>query len=95
MSAQPSAGLQTVSIDSLDSLALHVGFVGIALLFAYGCKKCLMLLENESEWLTEYKFFSAFPLFPFAMFGGILVSEWRRRPTIIQAWFWWRGDGPP
>jgi hypothetical protein len=33
-SDRPSAGLQTTSVDSVDSLAFHVGLVGIALLFA-------------------------------------------------------------
>lgn len=28
---------------------------------------------DNSAWLTEYGFFSAFPMFPFAMAGGILV----------------------
>lgn len=49
--------------------------------------KQLTSLEN-SAWLTEYKFFSAFPLFPFAMFGGILVvvpeCSWYSHEMQIQ-----------
>lgn len=28
---------------------------------------------EQSSWLTEYRFFTAFPTFPFCMLGGILV----------------------
>ena len=71
---RPSAGLQTVSVDSLDSMALHVSVVGLALLFGYAVKRGLLAIEASSEQLTEIRFFSAFPLFPFAMFGGILIQ---------------------
>ena len=63
-----------MSVDSLDSMALHVSVVGLALLFGYAVKRGLMAIEASSEQLTKMRFFSAFPLFPFAMFGGILIQ---------------------
>ena len=45
---RPSAGLQTVSVDSLDSLALHVSVVGLALLFGYAVKRALLGIEDTS-----------------------------------------------
>eukprot|EP00039_Didymoeca_costata_P009129 m.120851 g.120851 ORF g.120851 m.120851 type:complete len:539 (-) comp14373_c0_seq1:1673-3289(-) len=72
---RPSAGLQTVSVDSLDNLAFHLSLVGLALLFAFAVKMALLAIEAKSQWLTDYKFFSAFPMFPFAMFGGIIIQK--------------------
>eukprot|EP00049_Salpingoeca_infusionum_P015546 m.304125 g.304125 ORF g.304125 m.304125 type:complete len:90 (-) comp15895_c0_seq1:160-429(-) len=37
-------------------------------------KRLLMFAEGYSEWLSEYGFFTAFPSFPFCMFGGIVIQ---------------------
>eukprot|EP00040_Diaphanoeca_grandis_P008846 m.46604 g.46604 ORF g.46604 m.46604 type:complete len:504 (+) comp20292_c1_seq1:233-1744(+) len=71
---RPSAGKQTVSVDSLDSFALHISFVGAALLFGTLVKRVLSELQTTNEFLEETEFFDAFPIFPFTMFGGILIQ---------------------
>eukprot|EP00043_Microstomoeca_roanoka_P012087 m.116065 g.116065 ORF g.116065 m.116065 type:complete len:514 (-) comp15387_c0_seq2:1114-2655(-) len=72
--ARPIAGHQTVAVDALDSMAYHFSIVGITLLSGYVFKRCLIVAEEQSAWLTKYHFFSAFPTFPFCMLGGILVQ---------------------
>jgi ESS family glutamate:Na+ symporter len=57
---RPSAGLQTVASDSVDSLAWHIAVVGIAVLIGWGIS-LLVPLEG-------------FPLFPFCMIGGVLLQ---------------------
>ena len=84
---RPVAGYQTVAVDAVDSMALHMGFVGLTMLFGYACKEVLLLIEARSAWLTEYKFFTAFPLFPFSMFGGILLQllmDKFARPSLLD-----------
>ena len=67
-----------------DSLAMHVGLVGIAILFGYTCKQMLLLIEGASAWLTEYKLFSSFPVFPFCMVGGIVVEAVVNRVCTVS-----------
>lgn len=71
---RPAAGLQTTSVDSIDSLAFHVALVGAALGGAFACKKLLLMAEASSAWLTSVQLFTSFPVFPFAMFSGIFLQ---------------------
>lgn len=71
---QPIAGRQTVSADSIDSLALHLAIVGFAVLIGYGLKMGLVTLESFSSYLGENKIFQGFPLFPLCMVGGLLIQ---------------------
>ena len=71
---RPAAGYQTTAVDSVDSLAFHCSLVGAALGGAYGCKQVLLAIEASSIWLTQYQIFTAFPVFPFAMFSGIVIQ---------------------
>mmetsp|Transcript_9292 Transcript_9292/g.15114 ORF Transcript_9292/g.15114 Transcript_9292/m.15114 type:complete len:520 (+) Transcript_9292:150-1709(+) len=64
----------SISNDAIDTLALHVGFVGLAVMLAYWTKRGLMALETTSAWLTEYKFFNGFPLFPICMLWGLVIQ---------------------
>ena len=57
---RPSAGLQTVFCDSIDSLAWHVAIVGLAVLIGYGIHSLIPM--------------KGFPLFPLCMIGGVLLS---------------------
>lgn len=70
---RPKAGDQTVSADSVDSLALHLAIIGVAILIGYGFKLALIWLEaivtNGSSTL-----FQGFPLFPLCMVGGLLLQ---------------------
>ena len=57
---RPSAGVQTVLCDSIDSLAWHLAVVGLAVLIGYGIHRCIPM--------------SGFPLFPLCMVGGVILS---------------------
>lgn len=57
---RPSAGLQTVYSDSIDSLAWHVAVVGLAVLIGCGLHALIPM--------------KGFPLFPLCMIGGVLLS---------------------
>lgn len=74
--ARPSAGKQTVSPSSVDSLALHLAIVGVAILLGYGIKQGLVLIESHLPFMAgnSIKFMRAFPLFPLCMMGGLLVQ---------------------
>jgi len=70
---RPSAGSQTTSADSVDSLAIHLSIIGIAVLIGYGIKMGLMFLENNLfNW--SMKIFTGFPLFPLCMIGGLILQ---------------------
>ena len=57
---RPSAGKQTVSSDSVDSLAWHIAIVGISVLIGWGI------------WLLVP--LQGFPLFPLCMIGGVILQ---------------------
>ena len=57
---RPSAGRQTVSADSVDSLAWHIAMVGISVLIGWGI------------WLLVP--LNGFPLFPLCMIGGVILQ---------------------
>lgn len=59
-SRRPSAGSQTVSSDSIDSLAWHLAVVGLAMLIGWGLWKLIPM--------------KGFPLFPLCMLGGVLLQ---------------------
>ncbi|HIJ65754.1 MAG TPA: sodium:glutamate symporter [Candidatus Hydrogenedentes bacterium] len=71
---RPSAGKQTVSADSVDSLALHLALIGVAVFIGYFMKLGLVRVESLSDVLSEKKFLAGFPLFPLCMIGGLGVQ---------------------
>jgi ESS family glutamate:Na+ symporter len=76
---RPSAGKQTVSADSIDSLALHLAIIGIAVLIGYGLKLGLVGLESFSPYLSKNKVLQGFPLFPLCMVGGLVIQVFASR----------------
>ena len=85
---RPIAGYETVSADSVDSLALHLAMIGIAVLIGWGIKQALLLIEGAVPVLYENKIFQGFPLFPLSMIGGLIVQQLTaksRRFDIIDA----------
>lgn len=72
--SQPSAGKQTVFPGSIDSLALHIAIVGIAVFIGYLLKQGLAGIESLSVGMQENGILSSFPLFPLTMIGGLLVQ---------------------
>lgn len=71
---RPSAGLQTVFCDSIDSLAFHVALIGISILIGLGVLKGLQYGEIRLFPEAKIRLFSGFPLFPLCMIGGVLLQ---------------------
>jgi ESS family glutamate:Na+ symporter len=86
---RPAAGIQTVSSDSIDSLAFHLAILGIAITIGYLAKQLLILIESSSSALEEFGFLSGFPLFPLCMMGGILLQlgleKFNRQTRLVDA----------
>ena len=57
---RPSAGVQTVVCDSVDSLAWHLAIVGVACLIGWGLWQLIPV--------------EGFPLFPLCMIGGVVLQ---------------------
>lgn len=71
---RPSAGLQTVFPDSIDSLAFHISLIGLSILIGFGILKGLQFGEVFFFPDTKTRFFNGFPLFPLCMIGGVLLQ---------------------
>jgi len=71
---RPSAGSQTISADSVDSLALHLAIIGLAILIGFGIKQGLAALEEVIFHPQGLKLFAGFPLFPLCMIGGLIIQ---------------------
>lgn len=71
----PSAGRQTVAPDSIDSLALHLSLIGLAVLIGYGLQ-LFFRYSNQfmPSFIQELDILNSFPLFPLCMIGGLLVQ---------------------
>lgn len=72
---RPSAGSQTVSPDSVDTMALHLAILGISVFIGFLLKSGLVYIEGIVPVLKKYQVFTGFPLFPLAMIGGFIVQS--------------------
>lgn len=73
---RPDAGKQTVSCDSIDSLAWHIALIGLAILIGFGMLKGFQYLEIKLfPGSTGKRIFSGFPLFPLCMIGGLILQK--------------------
>lgn len=81
---RPVAGYQTVSADSVDSLALHLAIIGVSILIGYGLRELLLTLEYFFPVLAENKLLASFPLFPLCMIGGLIVQLFLSRIVKIN-----------
>ncbi len=79
---RPSAGVQTVYCDSIDSLAWHIALVGIAILVGYGMLQGLRELETYLSPDSDVCLMKGFPLFPFCMIGGLLLQKLAQRARV-------------
>ena len=68
-----SAGKLTVSSDVIESLSLHLVFVGAAILLGWLMKQGLLLLATRLP-ETGAEIMASFPLFPLCMLGGVAVQ---------------------
>ena len=81
---RPIAGRQTVSADSIDSLALHLAIIGIAVLIGYGLKMGLVGLESFSPYMAKHRILQGFPMFPLCMLGGLFIQLFLSKATRIS-----------
>lgn len=70
---RPIAGKLTVSSDVIESLTLHLVFVGIAILLGWLMKQGLLLIAGNLPGKSA-DIFKSFPLFPLCMLGGVIVQ---------------------
>ena len=74
--AQPPAGRQTVFSDSVDSLALHIAAIGMAVLIGYGIKILLVALNTVMPASVQnLQVLQSFPLFPLCLIGGLILQK--------------------
>jgi len=73
-SDRPAAGYETVSSDSIDSLALHLAFIGVAVFLGWLMLQGLLFGERFVPVLRDNHIFEGFPLFPLCMIGGLIVN---------------------
>ena len=73
---RPIAGRQTVCADSVDSLALHLAIIGVAVFVGYLVHEGLIWgeLQFHTPPVGKKAFFKTFPLFPLCMIGGLIVQ---------------------
>ncbi len=85
---QPEAGKQTSFPDSIDSLALHIALVGIAVLGGFFMKYGLILLDGYMPAsVQESRVLQSFPLFPLCMIGGLILQallKWTKSDVIAD-----------
>ncbi|MFC4320045.1 sodium/glutamate symporter [Litchfieldia salsa] len=72
---RPSAGTMTTEPESIEPLAFHIAFVGIAILIGKGVLEAFTYLEKITwgNW-TDIHIITHVPLFPLAMVGGVLLQ---------------------
>ena len=70
---RPAAGRLTVSSDVIESLSLHLVFVGSSILLGWLMKQGLLLLAGMLPGKGA-EIFTSFPLFPLCMLGGVIVQ---------------------
>ena len=83
---RPIAGWQTVTSASVDTLALHISIIGIAVLIGYLIRQGLLqanllLFPPEGD---AKPFMGGFPLFPLCMIGGLIVQTVSTRFSKVQ-----------
>ena len=81
---RPVAARQTVSADSVDTLALHVALIGVAVFLGFLAKQGLVALEAQIPALAESRFLTGFPLFPLCMLGGLALQLFLSRAAHVN-----------
>ena len=73
---RPVAGRLTVSADAIETLTLHLVFVGVAIGIGLLLKQCLLAASHGLGNETFLQVADSFPLFPLCMIGGLVVQLW-------------------
>jgi ESS family glutamate:Na+ symporter len=76
---RPEAGRLTVTTEAVDSLSIHLAFVGISCLFGYIILMAIQKAATLTGVETISKIFSSFPLFPMCMMGGLIVQLFEQK----------------
>ncbi|CCV66487.1 Sodium/glutamate symporter [Paracholeplasma brassicae] len=77
----------TVSPESIEPLALHLGVIAMAVVFGVLMQKGLIWIEDITWGKTGFYMFKYIPLFPLAMLGGVIVQFFINKfdkPEIIN-----------
>lgn len=73
--SRPSAGMQTVFPDSVDSLAWHIAIIGLAVLIGFFILQGLKAAEIALFPGLSTRIFNGFPMFPLCMIGGVVLRK--------------------
>mmetsp|Transcript_2249 Transcript_2249/g.8173 ORF Transcript_2249/g.8173 Transcript_2249/m.8173 type:complete len:498 (-) Transcript_2249:86-1579(-) len=76
-----SAGSLTVPLDAIDSLALHLAVIGLAMGVGWLLKVGLVAFEQTVPALKTLGLFASLPLFPLCMVGGLVTQSLFERVT--------------
>ncbi|MDO5629121.1 MAG: sodium/glutamate symporter [Mobilicoccus sp.] len=72
------AGYLTTRSASVETMSLHFGIIGLAILIGVGLLEGLKWLEETARgaglWPEDFELFPNVPLFPIAMLGGVLIQ---------------------
>ncbi|RKY83833.1 sodium:glutamate symporter [candidate division KSB1 bacterium] len=69
------AGILTTSVESIEPMALHIAFVGLAILVGFLILQLLIFFENKVLTPTGFPvIMHSFPLFPLSMIGGVIIQ---------------------
>ncbi|WP_338066814.1 sodium/glutamate symporter [Evansella clarkii] len=67
------AGHQTTKSEFIETLTVHLGYIGLAILIGFLLLEGLIIIE-EIFWIDNIELFTHLPLFPLAMVGAVIVQ---------------------
>jgi ESS family glutamate:Na+ symporter len=71
---QEPIGYRTTAAESMESVVLHLGLIGVMLMIGYSAKQILTAIENTSDILKAVGLLSAIPFFTCCMLTGLAIN---------------------
>jgi len=71
---QQPIGYRTTAAESMESVVLHLGLIGVMLMIGYSIKRILTTIENTSDILVSIGLLSAIPFFTCCMLTGLAIN---------------------
>lgn len=71
---QEPIGYRTTAAESMESVVLHLGLIGVMLMIGYSIKQILTAIENTSTILQAIGLLSAIPFFTCCMLTGLAIN---------------------
>mmetsp|Transcript_36990 Transcript_36990/g.71128 ORF Transcript_36990/g.71128 Transcript_36990/m.71128 type:complete len:478 (+) Transcript_36990:2-1435(+) len=71
---QQPIGYRTTAAESMESVVLHLGIIGVMLMIGYSAKQVLTAIENTSSFLQNIGLLSAIPFFTCCMLTGLALN---------------------